>query len=541
MIQYIKCDVLIIGSGAAGLSLALSLPNNMNIAVLSKGNFSDTSTSWAQGGIAAVLDEEDTIESHTEDTLRAGVGLCHRNVVDFTVNRGREAIEWLVQQGVPFTHKEMPASKNNIPNSNFHLTREGGHSRRRIIHAADATGSAISSTLLSKVKGYSNIRLFQERVAIDLISHAQSSKSDLRCLGAYVLNSKTGNIEVFKSTFTVLATGGASRVYLHSTNPRGVSGDGIAMAWRAGCRVGNLEFNQFHPTYLYSKRSDVKTFLISEAVRGEGALLRLPDGSRFMHRFDPREELAPRDIVTRAINSEISRLNLSCVFLDITHKSRSFILAHFPTIHERCLQLSIDMTKELIPVIPAAHYTCGGIVVNKSSETDISNLYAIGETAFTGLHGANRMASNSLLECFVYARVAANKIKEKLRVGDSSLVSEPKFQINLNNDLDPGINLIKGITRRLQECMWSNMGAVRSKDGLVHAQEYIASLSNEIESIYRSHRINSSSIELRNLVQVAHLMIQSAIKRKESRGLHFISEYPTTLDKAVDSILIPVK
>ncbi|HSB97006.1 MAG TPA: L-aspartate oxidase, partial [Spongiibacteraceae bacterium] len=382
-------DVLVIGSGAAGLTAALRLAPDARVAVISKGDLNQGSTWWAQGGIAAVIDANDTVEAHIADTLAAGAGLCHTDAVRFNVEHSRESIEWLVEQGVEF---------DRITGTDFHLTREGGHSHRRIIHSADATGREVSETLTARTLSSANIEIFTNRVAVDLIVR------DGRCHGAYVLDRNTGSVDVFQAKYTILAMGGASKVYLYTTNPDGATGDGIAMAWRAGCRVANLEFNQFHPTCLYHPKA--KSFLITEAIRGEGGVLLLPNGERFMQRFDERKELAPRDIVARAIDHEMKRLGIDCVYLDISHKSPEFILHHFPTVKARCLELGIDITREPIPVVPAAHYTCGGVMVDFEGRTDVPNLYAIGETSFTGLHGANRMASNSLLECIVYGRAA---------------------------------------------------------------------------------------------------------------------------------------
>src|SRR5690606_27625674 len=381
----------------------------LRVAILSKGDLANGSTYWAQGGVAAVLDDTDTVESHVADTLIAGGGLCSEDAVRFTVEHSREAIQWLIEQGVPFTRDEADPEAGSFE---YHLTREGGHSHRRIIHAADATGAAIFNTLLARTQDRTNIDLLQQRVAVDLITEHKLGLSGRRCLGAYVLNRASGEVETFQAKFVVLATGGAAKVYLYTSNPDGACGDGIAMAWRAGCRVGNLEFNQFHPTCLYHPQA--KSFLITEALRGEGAVLKLPNGERFMPRFDERAELAPRDIVARAIDHEMKRLGIDCVYLDISHKPAAFIRERCPTVYGRCLEFGIDITREPSPVVPAAHYACGGIVVDQSGRTDIPGRYAIGETSFTGLHGANRMASNSLLECFVYARSAAQDMLAEL-------------------------------------------------------------------------------------------------------------------------------
>jgi L-aspartate oxidase len=530
--QY-QHDVLVIGSGAAGLSLALNLPAHLRIAVLSKGDLSNGSTVWAQGGVAAVLDTADTVQSHVEDTLDAGAGLCHEEAVQFTVEHSRVAIEWLIALGVPFTRDEAAASPDD--GLGFHLTREGGHSHRRIIHAADATGAAIFHTLLTEAQEHRNIELLEQRVAVDLITERRLGQAGERCLGAYVLDRSTGEVDTFAARFVVVATGGAAKVYLYTSNPDGACGDGIAMAWRAGCRVANLEFNQFHPTCLYHPQA--KSFLVTEALRGEGAHLKLPNGERFMPRFDPRAELAPRDIVARAIDHEMKRLGIDCVYLDISHQPAEFIRSHFPTVYERCLEFSIDITRQAIPVVPAAHYTCGGVMVNERGQTDVPGLYAIGETSFTGLHGANRMASNSLLECFVYGRSAAAHIieqldsvgmPERLPVWDASQVTDSDEDVIIAHNWD-----------ELRRFMWDYVGIVRTTKRLQRAQHRVRLLLDEIDEFYSNYKVSRDLIELRNLAQVAELMIASAMQRKESRGLHYTLDYPDLLPEARDTILLP--
>ncbi|MFF7706780.1 L-aspartate oxidase [Pseudomonas sp. NPDC007930] len=525
MPHSLQFDVLVIGSGAAGLSLALTLPAHLRVAVLSKGDLANGSTYRAQGGVAAVLDDRDTVDSHVQDTLVAGAGLCQEHAVRFTVEHSREAIEWLIEQGVPFT----PDDGEGEPHYAFHLTREGGHSQRRIIHAADATGAAIFDTLLARARQRPNIELLEQRVAVDLIHDGQ------RCQGAYVLDRARGEVDTLAARFTVLATGGAAKVYLYTSNPDGACGDGIAMAWRAGCRVGNLEFNQFHPTCLYHPQA--KNFLITEALRGEGAVLRLPNGERFMPRFDPREELAPRDIVARAIDHEMKRLGLDCVYLDISHKPAEFIQAHFPTVYERCLGFGIDITRQAIPVVPAAHYTCGGVVVDDQGHTDLPGLYAIGETSFTGLHGANRMASNSLLECFVYARAAAHDIQAQL-ASVSLPAALPAWDASQVTDSDEDV-IIAHNWDELRRFMWDYVGIVRTTKRLQRAAHRVALLLDEIDEFYSNYKVSRDLIELRNLALVADLMIRSAMQRKESRGLHYTLDYPGLLDEARDTILIP--
>jgi L-aspartate oxidase len=533
MSQHFHHDVLVIGSGAAGLSLALALPTHLRIAVLSKGDLANGSTFWAQGGVAAVLDSADTVQSHVEDTLNAGGGLCDEDTVRFTVEHSREAIQWLIDLGVPFTRDEPTTVEDG--GFQFHLTREGGHSHRRIIHAADATGAAIFTTLLAQVKRRNNIELLDQRVAVDLITERRLGLEGKRCLGAYVLDRSTGEVDTHSARFTVLASGGAAKVYLYTSNPDGASGDGIAMAWRAGCRVGNLEFNQFHPTCLY--HPEAKSFLITEALRGEGAHLTLPNGERFMQRFDPRAELAPRDIVARAIDHEMKRLGIDCIYLDISHKPADFIRTHFPTVYERCLAFSIDITRQPIPVVPAAHYTCGGVKVDQQGRTDVPGLYAIGETSLTGLHGANRMASNSLLECFVYARSAAADIigqlqavpeAPRLPVWDASQVTDSDEDVIIAHNWD-----------ELRRFMWDYVGIVRTTKRLQRAAHRIRLLLDEIDEFYSNYKVSRDLIELRNLAQVAELMIRCAMARKESRGLHYTLDYPDMLPEAVDTILVP--
>ncbi|MFD2229639.1 L-aspartate oxidase [Alkalimarinus sediminis] len=542
-------DVLIIGSGAAGLSVALNLGKHVKVAVISKGALPSGSTLYAQGGIAAVLDNSDTVESHIQDTLVAGAGLCHEDAVQFTVENGKESIEWLISQGVGFTeeggskdtHKNQfsktPESDESNPTdtSRYHLTKEGGHSHRRIIHAADATGHAVSSSLCDRVSEADNIEVFENRVAIDLITHKKLFLPGNRCVGAYVLNDKTSHVELFRARFVVIATGGASKAYLYTSNPDGASGDGIAMAWRSGCRVANMEFNQFHPTCLYHPQA--KSFLITEAVRGEGGRLLLPDGQRFMHRFDKREELAPRDIVARAIDHEMKRLGADNLFLDISHKSTEFVKKHFPTIYERCLEYGIDITKQPIPVVPAAHYTCGGVITDKHGRTDVNQLYVVGEAGFTGLHGANRMASNSLLECLVYGRSAAQHIMKKFDeipeppeapLWDESQVTDSDEDVVLSHNWD-----------ELRRFMWDYVGIVRTNKRLQRAKHRIDVLHQEIVDFYSNYKVTNDLLELRNLMTIADLIICSAIQRKESRGLHYTLDYPEQLPVARDTILTP--
>ncbi len=520
-------DVLVIGSGAAGLTLALSLAQQAKVAVLCKTLVNHGSTWFAQGGIAAVLDDQDSIDAHVADTLVAGAGLCHEDAVRFTVEHSKAAIQWLIDQGVMFTKE--------TEGGDYHLTKEGGHSHRRIIHSADATGQAVHSTLIDQVKSQPNIEIFEHHVAVNLITQADQDSRMLRCTGAYVLDTQSDTVQVFQAKVVVLATGGASKVYLYTSNPDSASGDGIAMAWRAGCRIANMEFNQFHPTCLYHPKA--KNFLITEALRGEGAYLRLPSSERFMPRFDEREELAPRDIVARAIDHEIKRLGCDCVYLDISHKSPEFISEHFPTVKARCLEFGIDITKEPIPVVPAAHYTCGGVVVDHRGHTDLRNLYAIGETSFTGLHGANRMASNSLLECIVYAQSAAKDILSRLHnIGTPD--PSPQWDATRVTDSDEDV-VISHNWDELRRFMWDYVGIVRTHKRLERATHRIKLLQKEIAEYYSNYKVSSDLIELRNLATVAELIIRSAHERKESRGLHYSLDYPQKSPIARDTILVP--
>lgn len=523
-----KHDVLVVGSGAAGLTLALNLADRFNVAVLSKSELNQGSTWFAQGGIAAVLDSEDSVEAHVADTLDAGAGLCHEDAVRFTVENSARAIQWLIDQGVNFTRDES--------STDYHLTKEGGHSHRRIIHSADATGQAVHSALSDRVLANPNIELFEHHIAVDLIKQASSHSRKLRCAGAYVYNRKEDRVDLFQAKAVILATGGASKVYLYTSNPDGASGDGIAMAWRAGCRVANMEFNQFHPTCLFHPKA--KSFLVTEALRGEGAHLLLPDGKRFMHRFDERKELAPRDIVARAIDHEMKRLGSDCLYLDISHKPVEFLEQHFPTVKARCLEYGIDISKDPIPVVPAAHYTCGGVVVDNRGQTDLQQLYAIGETSFTGLHGANRMASNSLLECIVYAQAAAENILETLdEIPD--VTPSPAWDASRVTDSDEDV-VISHNWDELRRFMWDYVGIVRTQKRLERATHRIKLLQKEIGEYYNNYKVGNDQIELRNLATVAELIIRSAMSRKESRGLHYSLDHPDLANIAKDTILVPM-
>jgi L-aspartate oxidase len=516
-------DVLIVGSGLAGLSAALHLAPTHRVAVLTKRALNDGSSQWAQGGIAAVLGEGDSLQSHVDDTLVAGAGLCDLAATRFVVEHAPEAIAWLRELGVPFS----------LENGELHLTREGGHSQRRIAHVTDATGAAVQRTLIEIVRRTPGITLFEEHTLVDLITGHKLGLADPACLGLYALDEATDEVITFRAPHTILATGGAGKVYLYTTNPDTATGDGIAAAWRAGCRVANMEFIQFHPTCLYHPHA--KSFLISEAVRGEGGRLLLPDGTRFMPAHDARAELAPRDVVARAIDFEMKKHGLDCVHLDISHQSPAFLQEHFPNILARCAELGIDIAREPIPVVPAAHYTCGGVLSDLAGRTDVPGLYAIGETACTGLHGANRLASNSLVECMVFARAAALAIAEtpahagaELPPWDDSRVTDADETVVISHNWD-----------ELRRFMWDYVGIVRTNKRLERAAHRIALLEREIQEFYAHFHVTRDLLELRNLVQVAELIVRSAQARRESRGLHFSRDYPSLAAPAAPTVLVP--
>jgi L-aspartate oxidase len=519
-----RFDVLIIGSGLAAATVALSLPAHMRIAMVTKKYVEDSASQWAQGGIAVVTGDDDSFESHVEDTLVSGAGLCNAEVVRQVVKSGPEAVAWLIAQGVAFDRQ----------GQTYHLTREGGHSRRRVMHAHDATGAVVQSRLLDLLRARDNIVLLEQHIAVDLITDRHLGLTGQHKVhGAYVLDTVRDQVETLGAGHTVLATGGAGKVFLYTTNPDTATGDGIAMAWRAGCRVADMEFVQFHPTCLYHPHA--KSFLITEAMRGEGAVLRLPDGARFMPEHDERAELAPRDVVARAIDFEMKKRGLDCVYLDITHKPAKFIISHFPTIHARCLELGLDITREWIPIAPAAHYTCGGVMVDTHGRTDVEHLYALGETACTGLHGANRLASNSLLECLVYGRSAAASIVASIPVPEMAL---PLWDESRVTDADEEI-VIAHNWHELRRFMWDYVGIVRTNKRLQRAQHRIHLLTEEIGEYYRNFRISNDLIELRNLVLTAELIVRCAMQRQESRGLHASRDYPGMLPEARSSVLEP--
>ncbi len=522
-------DVLVIGSGAAGLTAALALAETKRVLVLAKGRLDSGSTAWAQGGIAAVLDAGDTFENHVRDTMIAGAGLNDRETVEFVIERAPESIDRLCELGVPFNREE----------GDLHLTREGGHSHRRIVHVNDATGWAVQAALLKAAEENPNITLLPGQSCIDLVTgrHQAEYSGSGRVWGAYALDDATGEVVAHLARATVLAAGGAGRVYLFSTAPRGATGDGIAMAWRAGARVSNMEMMQFHPTCLYNL--EVKNFLITEAVRGEGGHLLNPiTGERYMKKYDPeRMELAPRDIVARANDDQIKRYGLDYVHLDISHQPPEFVMEHFPTIHEKLLGLGIDMTKGPIPVVPAQHYTCGGVKIGLDARTDLPGLWAAGECTESGLHGANRLASNSLLECFVFGEAAAKDILEcwdrlddppEILPWDESRVTDSDEEV-----------VIKQNWTEIRRFMWNYVGIVRTTKRLERAAHRIRLLRDEVEDYYGHFRVTTDLIELRNLLECADLIVSSALKRHESRGLHFILDYPETDSVGRDTVLVP--
>jgi len=521
-------DAIILGTGAAGLAAALSLPRDWHVALVSKGPADAGSTAWAQGGMSAAIDAGDSIDSHVRDTLEAGAGLGQGQVVEFIARQAPETARWLSELGVPFTRDA---------DNHYHLTREGGHRHRRVLHVADATGRAIHDTLQQAVNQRPHTHWLTDRIAVDLITRRrQGLAGDNRVLGVYALHKQTRQVETLSAPHVVLATGGANKVYLYTSNPDGNTGDGIAMAWRVGCRVANMEFMQFHPTCLFHPQA--RSFLISEALRGEGAVLRLPNGERFMHRFHPQAELAPRDVVARAIDHEMKRLGLEHVWLDISHEPAEQVRRQFPTIDRRLQELGIDLTREAIPVVPAAHYTCGGVVTDLAGRTDLPGLYAAGETAHTGLHGANRMASNSLLECLIMGRAAARDMAENpLPAENAALRDWDESQVT---DSDEEI-VVRHNWLELRRFMWDYVGIVRSRKRLRRAAARTALLRSEIHEYYADFRINADLLELRNLAEVAELVIRCAQARQESRGLHYNLDYPDALGsgQARDTVLVP--
>ena len=534
--QTLHGDLLIVGAGLAGLTVALKVAQTRKVIVLAKRELTEAATAWAQGGIVGVLDEKDSFESHVGDTLEAGAGIVSEATARFITENSHNAIQWLVDQDVAFTQDpEGPLG--------LHLTREGGHTHRRIAHAADATGKAIHIALLEKAKQHPNIQLLENWVAIDLITTRhltekhnkdyQKSVMKDRCYGVYALDIQTNEVVTVTGNDVVIATGGVGKVYKYTSNPDTATGDGIAMAYRAGCRVGNMEFIQFHPTCLYHPQE--RSFLITEALRGEGGHLKLPNGYRFMADHDERLELAPRDIVARAIDFEIKKHGIDYVLLDGTHLGAQFLKEHFPTIYARCLAVGIDITKQGIPVVPAAHYTCGGVVTDLNGQTDLPHLFSVGEATYTGLHGANRLASNSLLECVVIGKATAENILEntmestpQVRPWDDSQVEDADEQVVIAHNWD-----------ELRSLMWNYVGIVRTTRRLERALHRIELLKQEVHDYYSNFHVNRDLIELRNLIVCAELIVRSALDRKESRGLHYSRDYPQTFAMSYPTIITP--
>jgi L-aspartate oxidase len=545
-------DALVIGSGIAALSYALEASDHgREVTLVTKRSADEANTSYAQGGIAAVLSPEDSFEAHIEDTLRAGAGLCRRDIVELVVNDGPQVIQRLTEVGVRFDRSHLPSesasTREGDNGAEFDLTREGGHSFRRVLHAEDFTGKEIMRGLLAALRARSNVRILDNHCAIDLLTtrkveglrtgvQHRRPATENRCLGAYVLDEVTGEVKTFLASVTVLATGGASKVYLYTTNPDVATGDGVAMAWRAGADIANMEFIQFHPTCLYDPRA--KSFLISEALRGEGGILVRKDGTRFMEHYSPLKELAPRDITARAIDAELKRTGDDCVFLDMTVLDPAFVARRFPNIHATCLRYGIDMTKEPIPVVPAAHYVCGGVRADKDAETSIPGLFAAGEVACTGLHGANRLASNSLLEGAVFGRRAALASERWFQRPKPDFADVPEWNIGSAVPSDELV-VITQCWDEVRRFMWNYVGIVRSDRRLLRAQRRIETISAEIRDFYWNATITRDLVELRNIAVVAELIVACALKRKESRGLHSTIDYPhlNANDPPADTIL----
>ena len=535
----IKTDVLVIGSGIAGLFAALKISEYSEVVLVTKKNKAESNTNYAQGGIASVIDPKDTFAKHVNDTLIAGAGLCDKKAVESMVKEGPERINDLIDIGTKFT----------IKGDSFDLAREGGHSMPRILHAKDLTGQEIERALIHSVEEKKNIKIFENAIAIDLLTEhnlpsitSQLITGNKHCWGAYILETQKNSVIKITAKATVLATGGLGQVYLHTTNPLIATGDGFAMAYRAGAEIGNMEFIQFHPTSFYNVKTDSNfedhSFLVSEAIRGFGGLLKSKDGNLFMHNYDSRKELAPRDIVARAIDNELKKRGDDFVFLDLTHKNADEIIDHFPNIYKTCLKQGIDITKDFIPVVPAAHYACGGIIVNLKGETSLEGLYASGEVTMTGVHGANRLASNSLLEALVYAYRCANSIKEFFKVTNMEIPNIPDWDDSGTLTYDERV-LITHSVNEVKQTMWDYVGIVRSDLRLERAARRIHNIYEETEALYKKTKVFLEILELRNLVACSHIVIKCAKARKESRGLHFNIDYPETLpeDQIANTVL----
>lgn len=525
----IKTDFLIIGSGIAGLSLAIKLARLGSVAIVTKKEKSESNTNYAQGGIAAVTDKTDSFEEHILDTLECGGGLCNKEVVEFVVREAPPRIKELIDWGVNFT-------KSEDPQHPYDLGQEGGHHRRRVLHAKDLTGREIERALHEKVAALDNVRIYENHIGIDLIIQKDAAGQTINCLGAYVLDIHSTEINTYRAKYTILSTGGAGKVYLITTNPDIATGDGIAMAYRAGAKIANMEFIQFHPTCLF--HPEAKAFLISEAVRGEGGVLKLKSGETFMEKYHPMKSLAPRDVVAKAIDNEIKQSGDEYVLLDITHKSREFLIDRFPNIYHKCLEYGIDMAREPIPIAPAAHYICGGVAVDHFGKTTIDNLFACGEVSCTGLHGANRLASNSLLEALVYSHRVYTKIAKSfphtplsdlpIRPWDSGNTSDSNDMIVVTNNWD-----------EIRRCMWNYVGIVRSDKRLERAERRIDLIRHEIDEYYWNYKVTKDLIELRNITTVGKMIVRCARLRKESRGLHYTMDHPETNDEFLkDTILL---
>ncbi len=525
----IKTDFLIIGSGIAGLSLAIKVAQLGTVAIVTKKEKSESNTNYAQGGIAAVTDKTDSFEEHISDTLACGAGLCQKEVVDFVVREAPPRIRELIDWGVNFTKSETPPHL-------YDLGQEGGHHRRRVLHAKDLTGREIERALHEKVAALKNVQIYENHIGIDLIIQKDSDGRTINCPGAYVLDINNGEIHTYRAKYTILSTGGAGKVYLITTNPDIATGDGIAMAYRAGARIANMEFIQFHPTCLF--HPEAKAFLISEAVRGEGGILKLKSGETFMEKYHPMKSLAPRDVVAKAIDTEIKQSGNEYVLLDITHHSRDFLINRFPNIYHKCLEYGIDMATQPIPIAPAAHYICGGVAVDHYGKTSIDNLFACGEVSCTGLHGANRLASNSLLEALVYSHRVFTKISKSFKQTQISTVPIRPWDPGDSSESNDSI-VVTNNWDEIRRCMWNYVGIVRSDKRLERAERRIDMVQREIDEYYWNYKVTKDLIELRNITTVAKLIVQSALSRKESRGLHYTMDYPDSSDSFLkDTILV---